>query len=75
MPTVHIQNMVVLSHENNEKIFDLESDDEGEHGVNYEDLRPTYTHEALAKLMHMGILKYAISQNGDGLHTLSGKSF
>lgn len=41
-------------------------------GVPYENLRPTYTHEALHKLMEAGYLKYVISQNGDGLHGLSG---
>ncbi|ESO94511.1 hypothetical protein LOTGIDRAFT_118322 [Lottia gigantea] len=35
------------------------------------DLRPTYTHEALHKLIDMGLIKYIISQNGDGLHILS----
>lgn len=38
----------------------------------YEDLRPTYTHEALAKLIEKGLVKHIISQNGDGLHGLSG---
>lgn len=41
-------------------------------GVPYESLRPTYTHEALCKLLQDGLLKYIISQNGDGLHGLSG---
>ncbi|XP_060070664.1 NAD-dependent protein deacylase sirtuin-6-like [Ylistrum balloti] len=35
-------------------------------------LRPTYTHEALLKLLEMGHLQYIISQNTDGLHRLSG---
>ncbi|XP_069114452.1 NAD-dependent protein deacylase sirtuin-6-like [Argopecten irradians] len=35
-------------------------------------LRPTYTHEALLKLIEMGHLQYVISQNTDGLHRLSG---
>ena len=43
-----------------------------EDGVPYEQLRPTYTHEALFKLVELGLLKYVISQNGDGLHGLSG---
>lgn len=43
-----------------------------EDGVPYEKLRPTYTHEALNKLRENGYLKYIISQNGDGLHLLSG---
>ncbi|XP_046544663.1 NAD-dependent protein deacetylase Sirt6-like [Haliotis rubra] len=41
-------------------------------GVSYECLRPTYTHEAMQKLVEKGYLKYIISQNGDGLHGLSG---
>ncbi|XP_005108006.1 NAD-dependent protein deacetylase Sirt6 [Aplysia californica] len=41
-------------------------------GFVIEELRPTYTHEALVKLTEMGILKYLISQNTDGLHRLSG---
>ena len=41
-------------------------------GISYESLRPTYTHEALAKLINMGLLQHIISQNGDGLHGLSG---
>ena len=45
---------------------------EEEDGVPYEQLRPTYTHEALVKLVELGLLKYIISQNGDGLHGLSG---
>ncbi|XP_076074766.1 NAD-dependent protein deacetylase-like [Mytilus galloprovincialis] len=35
-------------------------------------LLPTYTHEAIYKLMDMGLIKYLISQNTDGLHKLSG---
>ncbi|XP_033756793.1 LOW QUALITY PROTEIN: NAD-dependent protein deacetylase Sirt6-like [Pecten maximus] len=35
-------------------------------------LRPTYTHEALLKLIELGHLQYIISQNTDGLHRLSG---
>ena len=48
--------------------------DEEEDGVPYEQLRPTYTHEALAKLIEMDMVKHIISQNGDGLHGLSGVS-
>lgn len=35
-------------------------------------LRPTYTHEAIAELCKMGVIKFVISQNGDSLHLLSG---
>ena len=52
-----------------------EAAEDVDQGVPYEDLRPTYTHEALKKLMDMNILKYIISQNGDGLHGLSGKVY
>ena len=38
----------------------------------YASLRPTYTHEAICKLVEMGILKFVISQNVDGIHRLSG---
>lgn len=38
----------------------------------YEDLRPTFAHEAIAKLVEMGHLCYVVSQNADGLHHLSG---
>ena len=48
------------------------NEETGDIGVPYEDLRPTYTHEALVKLIEMGIVHYIISQNGDGLHGLSG---
>lgn len=35
-------------------------------------LRPTYTHEAIVKLLEKGYMKHVISQNVDGLHRLSG---
>ena len=41
-------------------------------GTSYENLRPTYTHEALFKLMEIGYIKHIISQNTDSLHRLSG---
>ncbi|XP_060065367.1 NAD-dependent protein deacylase sirtuin-6-like [Ylistrum balloti] len=41
-------------------------------GPRIEDIRPTYTHEALVKLLDMGHVKHVISQNTDGLHRLSG---
>lgn len=44
----------------------------GGHRKRIGELRPTYTHEAIVKLLEMGILKYVISQNTDGLHRLSG---
>ena len=41
-------------------------------GVEYEDLRPSFPHEAIALLVKKGFIKYVISQNCDGLHLLSG---
>ncbi|KAK2139453.1 hypothetical protein LSH36_1777g00001 [Paralvinella palmiformis] len=41
-------------------------------GFVYEQLRPTYTHEAIYKLLQLGYIKYIISQNTDSLHRLSG---
>eukprot|EP01062_Namystynia_karyoxenos_P066304 TRINITY_DN60267_c0_g1_i1.p1 TRINITY_DN60267_c0_g1~~TRINITY_DN60267_c0_g1_i1.p1 ORF type:complete len:412 (+),score=92.71 TRINITY_DN60267_c0_g1_i1:72-1307(+) len=38
----------------------------------YEALRPTFAHEAVAKLVEMGRIGYVVSQNADGLHHLSG---
>ena len=46
-----------------------EKQDDG--GVSYEALRPTYAHEAITKLLEMGLVKHVISQNCDGLHLLS----
>lgn len=49
-----------------------EKEDGNDGGINYESLRPTYTHEAIAKLVEVGLVKHVISQNCDGLHRLSG---
>lgn len=49
-----------------------EEPDDDEEGVAYEQLRPTYTHEALCKLVEMGYIKHIITQNCDDLHGLSG---
>eukprot|EP01147_Barroeca_monosierra_P005917 gene5917-7310_t len=45
---------------------------EEKEGVSYEDMRPTYTHEAISKLVNDGQAQFVISQNCDGLHLLSG---
>jgi len=53
-----------------------DSSEKEEEGIEYENIRPSYCHEALAELMKRGHLKHIISQNCDGLHELSGqKSF
>lgn len=49
-----------------------EGDSQASEGVPYDRLRPTYTHEAIAKLTEAGLVKHVISQNVDGLHELSG---
>ena len=48
-----------------------EEQDDGQGGVSYESLRPTYAHEVIAKLVEVGSVKHVISQNCDGLHRLS----
>ena len=40
--------------------------------LHLESMRPSYTHETVAKLVEMGILKHVLSQNVDSLHRLSG---
>jgi mono-ADP-ribosyltransferase sirtuin 6 len=49
-----------------------ETEEDEEEIVDYENLRPTYTHEALSLLTDKGLLRYMVSQNCDGLHLLSG---
>ncbi|KAL5258575.1 hypothetical protein ACHWQZ_G009147 [Mnemiopsis leidyi] len=59
-----VSDLSLKKEESSEEVEDI--------GVDYENLRPTYTHEALKILLDMGFIKYIISQNGDGLHKLSG---
>eukprot|EP00996_Jenningsia_fusiforme_P000471 NODE_1413_length_1542_cov_25.511052_g1274_i0.p1 GENE.NODE_1413_length_1542_cov_25.511052_g1274_i0~~NODE_1413_length_1542_cov_25.511052_g1274_i0.p1 ORF type:complete len:452 (+),score=72.02 NODE_1413_length_1542_cov_25.511052_g1274_i0:111-1466(+) len=40
--------------------------------VDYENLRPTYAHEALSLLVQRGFIAFVVTQNCDGLHGLSG---
>ncbi|XP_005094645.1 NAD-dependent protein deacetylase SRT1 [Aplysia californica] len=49
-----------------------EDDDNGNEELDYEHLRPTFTHEAIRRLVDDDHIKYLISQNCDGLHCLSG---
>ena len=48
-------------------------DESAEEEVEYEALRPTYTHEAIQWLVKSNFVKHVVSQNCDGLHLLSGK--
>ena len=51
----------------------MSADDAALHDdVHYSSVRPSYTHEALSKLVSLGRLRHVISQNTDGLHRLSG---
>ncbi|KAI8772806.1 NAD-dependent protein deacetylase Sirt6 [Biomphalaria glabrata] len=54
------------------KLYGAKSAKSGSSRTNLIDLRPTYTHEALFKLLEMKLLKFIISQNTDGLHLVSG---
>ena len=40
--------------------------------ITFEDAVPTQTHMALVELVKVGVVKYVISQNVDGLHLKSG---
>ena len=40
--------------------------------LNIDDVSPTYTHMALAKLMENGLCNYVVTTNVDGLHVKSG---
>lgn len=53
---------------------DEDRENMGDEGVDYEELRPTFTHEALCRLVDLDLVKHVVSQNGDGLHGLSGIS-
>ena len=55
-----------------QRISSTDNKEEDDDGIDYEQLRPTYTHEAIMLLLEKGYIKYVISQNGDGLHRLSG---
>ncbi|GFO20192.1 NAD-dependent deacetylase sirtuin-6 [Plakobranchus ocellatus] len=49
-----------------------DDDDSVEEEIEYEALRPTYTHEAIQWLIESDYVKHLVSQNCDGLHILSG---
>jgi mono-ADP-ribosyltransferase sirtuin 6 len=42
--------------------------------MDFSKAKPTLTHRAITKLASVGILKYCITQNVDGLHRRSGLS-
>ncbi|CAL1541092.1 unnamed protein product [Lymnaea stagnalis] len=60
------------TNQDKKKNFGSDSGQNTSRRLNLSELRPTYTHEALCKLLEMGLLKFIISQNTDGLHCLSG---
>ncbi|GFR78278.1 NAD-dependent deacetylase sirtuin-6 [Elysia marginata] len=58
--------------ESPEVVKEADENDLDETEVEYEALRPTYTHEAIQWLVEANYIKYVVSQNCDGLHVLSG---
>lgn len=42
---------------------DEDQEDRGDEGVDYEELRPTFTHEALCRLVDLDLVKHVVMQS------------
>ncbi|RUS72897.1 hypothetical protein EGW08_019342 [Elysia chlorotica] len=68
----HFRDTSTFSKEIPEEPKNPDQEEETEEEVEYEALRPTFTHEAIQWMVEENYVKHVVSQNCDGLHRLSG---